>query len=72
MAKTSSKSITLTRKQIGQLIELYNHFTEVPRFDILVDHSSGIGTGIQITFDLFDVGCDSTAKKVDITDYASW
>ncbi len=63
-----SKSLQLNRQQLEKLIEIFNHFKEVQHFDIAVDHSSGIGTGIKVTFDLFEKS-DTT---VDITDYSSW
>ena len=60
--------IQLTRKQIAKLIEMYTHFPEVPRFTLLVDRSSGIGAGIQVSFDL----SDRRDAKIDITDVAEW
>lgn len=63
-----AKSITLNRNQIGKLIEMYNHFKEVQHFTIGVDHSSGIGTGVQVSFDLFE----KNDTKIDITDVTEW
>ncbi|NDC22696.1 MAG: hypothetical protein EBZ49_00985 [Proteobacteria bacterium] len=63
--------VTLNRQQIGKLVEMYTHFKEIQQFTIQVDHSSGIGTGIVIAFNLFndDNKHDTT---VDITDVSTW
>lgn len=63
-------SITLSRKQVTQLAEIANHFTEIDDFTLEVDHSSGIGVGIRVTFDLLKSGKKDTA--VDITDVTNW
>ena len=60
--------IQLTRKQIAKLIEMYTHFPEVSHFNLSVDRSSGIGAGIQVSFDL----TDCVDAKIDITDVAEW
>ena len=64
------QSIVLTRKQIDQLAEIVNHFTEIDDFTLEVDHSSGIGVGIRVTFDLLKSGKKDTA--VDITNMTNW
>lgn len=63
--------VTLNRQQIGKLVEMYTHFKEIQQFTIQVDHSSGIGTGIVVSFNLFndDNKHDTT---VDITDVSTW
>ena len=65
-----SYSVTLTRKQIDQLAEIVNHFSEIDNFTLAVDHSSGIGVGIKVTFDLLNGGKSDTT--VDITDVSTW
>jgi len=61
-------NIILTREQIGKLTEIINHYKEVNRFTLEVDHSSGIGTGISVRFDLFA----QNDTVIDITDYKNW
>ena len=45
--------LALNRKQLGKLAEIYEHFKEVEWFTIKEDHSSGIGAGLVVTFNLF-------------------
>ena len=61
-------SVTLNREQVKKLTEIVDHFREVEYFDIKVDLSSGIGTGLSVTFDLFK----PQDTKIDITDYNEW
>lgn len=63
--------LVLNRQQLGKLVEIYTHFKEIERFTIQVDHTSGIGTGIVVAFNLFgdDAKHDTT---VDITDVSTW
>ena len=60
--------ITMNRDQIAKLNEIVDHFTEINKFTIETDHSSGIGTGISVKFDLFN----SNDTKIDITDVKEW
>ena len=66
--KIMTNSINLNRKQLEKLYEITQHFKEVEHFELEVDHSSGIGSGICVRFDLFD-NKDTT---IDITDVSSW
>ena len=66
--KTKKTALVLNRDQIGKLNEIVNHFKEINQFTIEVDHSSGIGVGIRVKFDLFEK--DDT--NVDITDVKDW
>jgi hypothetical protein len=66
--KIMTNSINLNRKQLEKLYEITQHFQEVEHFELKVDHSSGIGAGICVRFDLFD-NKDTT---VDITDVSKW
>lgn len=68
MTKKSNAAVTLSREQVKKLNELVYHFEEVEYFDIVVDQSSGIGTGLSVTFDLFT----TNDTKVDITEYEKW
>jgi hypothetical protein len=61
-------SVTLNREQVKKLTEIVDHFKEVEYFDIQVDQSSGIGTGLSVRFDLFK----PKDTKIDITDYDKW
>jgi len=63
--------VTLNRQQIGKLVEMYTHFKEIQQFTIQVDHSSGIGAGIVVTFNLFN-NDDKHDTTVDITDVSTW
>ena len=60
--------IVLNRKQISQLYEMMDRFTDTEHFTIVSENLSGIGPNIQIQFDLFE----TLDTKVDITDVESW
>ena len=49
----SKEALSLNRKQLGKLVEIYDHFKEVEWFTFEVDHSSGIGEGIVVKFNLY-------------------
>lgn len=68
----SKEALSLNRKQIGKLVEIYNHFKEVEWFTFEVDHSSGIGEGIVVKFNLFGDNDKDTDTTVDITDVSTW
>jgi hypothetical protein len=65
-------TLSLNRKQLGKLTEIVNHFKEVEWFIIKVDHSSGIGEGITVEFNLFNDDDKDVDTKVDITDVSTW
>jgi hypothetical protein len=67
-ASVKSPAIMLNREQIGKLNEIVNHFKEINHFTIRTESLSGIGVGIQVSFDLFEK--DDTT--VDITDVKEW
>ena len=62
------KSITLNRKQITDLWQMFEHFKDVEQFTIEQENSSGIGPTIRVKFDLFN----DKPTTVDITDAGSW
>ena len=64
--------LALNRKQLGKLAEIYPHFKEVEWFTIKVDHSSGIGTGLVVAFNLFNDDDKDVDTKIDITDVSTW
>jgi len=64
--------LALTREQIGKLIEVYTHFKEIEQFTIRVDHTSGIGAGVVVTFNLFGANNKTADTTVDITDVSTW
>jgi len=64
--------LTLTREQIGKLVEIYTHFKEIEQFTIRVDHTSGIGAGVVVTFNLFGDNNKTADTTVDITDLSTW
>ena len=64
--------LALNRKQLGKLAEIYEHFKEVEWFTIKVDHSSGIGTGLVVAFNLFGDDDKDVDTKIDITDVSTW
>jgi len=61
-------SVTLNRKQIKQLVEIYERFTDTEHFTIESESLSGIGPNVSIRFDLFE----TADTKIDITDVSSW
>lgn len=60
--------IILTRKQIRQLNQLVEQFTDTENFTVEAESLSGIGPNISVRFDLFEKG----DTKVDITDVENW
>lgn len=68
----SKEALSLNRKQLGKLVEIYQHFKEVEWFTFEVDHSSGIGEGIVVKFNLFGDNDKDTDTTVDITDVSTW
>jgi hypothetical protein len=72
MKKKVMKELALNRKQLGKLTEIYAHFKEVEWFNITVDHSSGIGTGLVVTFNLFGDDDKDVDTTIDITDVSTW
>lgn len=60
--------IMLTRKQISQLTEIAERFTETENFTVESENLSGIGANISVRFDLFE----SADTKIDITDVENW
>lgn len=72
MSKKNKESgkfqLKLTRTQIEKLAGIITQFKEVNDFTITEDHSSGIGPGITVSFDLFE----PEDTKVDITDVSTW
>jgi len=64
--------LTLTREQIGKLIEVYTHFKEIEQFTIQVDHTSGIGAGVVVSFNLFGANNKTADTTVDITNVSTW
>lgn len=61
------KSITLNRKQLTELNQLFEHFKEVEEFTIESDNSSGIGPTIKVRCELFN-----KPTIVDLTDTDTW
>ena len=62
------KSITLNRKQIQDIVQMFEHFKDVEEFTIEQENSSGIGPTIRVKFDLFN----DKPTTVDITDVSTW
>jgi len=61
------KKYTLTQTQIKTLADIANRFPEIPQFEIVEEHTSGIGPTTTVRFDL--LGKD---VNVDNTDVSSW
>ena len=61
-------SVMLNRKQIKQLVEIYDRFHDTEHFTIESESLSGIGPNIAIRFDLFEIA----DTKIDITDVSTW
>jgi hypothetical protein len=61
------KKYILTQTQIKTLTDIANRFPEVPQFEIVEEHSSGIGPTTTVHFEL--LGKDI---KVDNTDVSTW
>ena len=58
----------LSRKQINQLAEIADHFSEIEVYELYEEHS-GIGPIIKVKFSLFGKMSDTS---IDITDVESW
>ena len=63
--------VSLNRKQLGQLFELYQKFEEVEWFTIIESQESGIGPSVTVKFDLFNKD-NKPDTTVDITDVSTW
>ena len=61
------KKYILTQTQIKTLADIANRFPEIPQFEIVEEHSSGIGPTTTVHFEL--LGKDI---KVDNTDVSTW
>lgn len=61
-------SVTLNRKQIAQLVEIVDRFSDTEHFTVESESLSGIGPNIAVRFDLFE----KSDTKVDITDVSTW
>ena len=61
------KKYTLTQTQIKTLADIANRFPEVPQFEIVEEHSSGIGSTTTVHFELLGM-----EVKVDNTDVSNW
>jgi len=59
----------LTRKQIQQLSEICDHFSEINIFELEQTNLSGIGPTISVKFSIFGNRQDAS---VDITDVENW
>ena len=65
---SASKSIMLNREQIEKLWEIASNFKEINKFTVETDHTSGIGVGVVVKFDLFQ----KNDTQIDITDVKEW
>jgi len=61
------KKYTLTQTQIKTLADIAQRFPEVSQFEIVEDHSSGIGPTTTVQFELL-----GKEVKVDNTDVSTW
>lgn len=61
------KKYTLTQTQIKTLADIANRFVEVEQFEIVEEHTSGIGPTQTIVFEI--LGKD---VKIDNTDVSNW
>jgi hypothetical protein len=62
----------LNRKQVGQLAQLAEHFTEVEWFTLREESTSGIGSTVTVKFNLFGDAHKDTDTTVNITDVSTW
>jgi hypothetical protein len=61
------KKYILTQTQIKTLADIAGRFPEVPQFEIVEDHSRGIGPTTTVQFELL-----GKEVKVDHTDVSTW
>lgn len=66
------ETFQLTRKQVKQLSDIAEHFSEINVFTLEQTHESGIGPTVVVKFDLFNNNPTSKDTTVDITDVESW
>ena len=64
---TDNKSCRLTKKEIKDLWEISQKFLDIEQFEIVQDHSSGIGISTKVRFNI--VG---KSAEINITDIESW
>lgn len=65
-----NKSIVLNREQIKKLYKIIEHFENfnINRFEIESSQTSGIGSNLNVRFDLFE----KNDTNIDITDTKDW
>jgi len=61
------KKYILTQTQIKTLADIAKRFPEVPQFEIVEEHSNGIGPTTTVRFELL-----GKEVKVDNTDVSNW
>lgn len=61
--------LSLNRKQLGQLVRIFEQFKDTDSFTLQSSSSSGIGPTVTVKFSLFGDEQDTT---VDITDLSTW
>lgn len=66
------ETFQLTQKQIKQLSDIAEHFSEIKLFTLEQSHESGIGPTVVVKFDLFNNNPNSKDTTIDITDVGSW
>jgi hypothetical protein len=66
------ETFQLTQKQVKQLSDIAEHFSEINVFTLEQTHESGIGPTVVVKFDLFNNNPKSKDTTVDITDVESW
>jgi hypothetical protein len=69
--KSKTTVVHLTRKQVLQMAEMVNHFSEVEDFEIHVSNTSGIGPSTYFRFTL-DLAGEKSPVNIDTTDVTKW
>lgn len=64
--------IIFTQLQARKFAEIVKHFKDIEYFTVQTDSSSGIGVGLEVSFNLFNDDTERTDTKIDITDVSTW
>jgi len=67
-----SEQIVFSQAQARKFVEIVKHFKDIDHFTVRTDNSSGIGVGLEVSFNLFNDDTDRPDAKIDITDFGEW
>lgn len=67
-----SNQIVFSQAQARKFVEIVKHFKDIEHLTVRTDNSSGIGVGLEVSFNLFNEDTNRPDTKIDITDFREW